>query len=60
MGLLRFTRNGSEAGLIVCLAVFSILYSILRTIFSKISGSESAKLQQVVDELARLTEGSRD
>ncbi len=59
-GLARFAKSGSEVALIVGLTVLPILYPILRTIFKKVSGSESAKLQQVVDELARLTEGSRD
>ena len=60
VGLITFAKKGSEVGLIVCLAVFPILYPILRAIFSKVSGSESAKLRQVVDGLARLTEGSGD
>ena len=59
-GLARFVKSGSEVALILGLAILPILYPILRTIYSKISGSESAKLQQVVDELARLTEGSED
>jgi hypothetical protein len=58
VGLIKFVQDGSQVGLIVCLAVLPILYPILRTILAKISGSESAKLQRVVDELARLTEGS--
>jgi hypothetical protein len=57
-GLARFAKSGSEIGLILFFAILPILYPILRTIFSKISHSESAKLQQVVDELARLTEES--
>jgi hypothetical protein len=60
VGLLRFIKDGSIPGLVVCLTVLPILYPILRTLFKKISGSESAKLQQVVDELAQLTEGSGD
>jgi hypothetical protein len=47
-----------QGAIIDILAVFPILYPILRTTFSKISASESAKLQQVVDELARITKGS--
>jgi hypothetical protein len=58
VGLIEFVQAGSQAGLIVCLAVLPILYPILRTIMSKISGSESAKLERVVDELARLPEAS--
>jgi hypothetical protein len=56
-GLARFAKSGSEVGLILFFAVLPVLYPILRTIFSKISRSESAKLQKVVDDLARLTEG---
>jgi hypothetical protein len=59
-GLARFAKSGSEIGLLLFLTVLPILYPILRTIFSRISGSEAAKLQRVVDELARLTEGSGD
>ena len=51
---------GSLVGIIFCLSALPVLYSILRTVFKKISASESAKLQQVVDQLARLTEGSGD
>ena len=57
-GFARFAKSGSEVALIVGLTVLPLLYPILRTIFKKVSGSESAKLQRVVDELARLTEGS--
>jgi len=60
VGLIKFAKDGSQMGLVVFLAVLPILYPILRTVFSKISGSESAKLERVVDELARLTEGSGD
>jgi hypothetical protein len=56
-GLVKFVQAGSLVGLIVCLAVVPVLYSILRTIFGRISESESARLQQVVEDLARLTEG---
>lgn len=60
VGLAKFIKDGSLIGLIVCLAVLPIMYPILRTVLSKISGSESAKLERVVDDLARLTEGSGD
>lgn len=58
VGLIMFAREGSLVGLIVCLSVLPILYPILRMAFGKFAGWESAKLQQVVDEVARLTEGS--
>ena len=57
IGFIKFMKDGSIPGLVVCLTVLPILYPILRTLFKKISGSESAKLEQVVDELAQLTEG---
>lgn len=60
IGLIKFAKDGSEIGLIVCLTVLPILYPIVRALFRKISVAESAKLEQVVEELARLTEGSGD
>jgi len=51
-------NSGSQVGLVIGLAILPTLYTLLRTVFKKVSNSESAKLQQVVDELARLTEGS--
>ena len=57
VGLIKFVQAGSLVGLIVCLAVVPVLYAILRTIFGKISEAESARLQRVVEDLARLTEG---
>ncbi len=56
VGLLRFAKNGTTMGLVVFFAVLPILYPILRTIFARISGSESSRLQEVVDQLARWTE----
>ena len=60
VGLTQAAEAGSLVGIIFCLSALPVLYSILRTVFKKISASESAKLQQVVDQLARLTEGSGD
>lgn len=59
-GFARFLKSGSEVAMILALVTIPILYPILRTIFSKFSKSEAAKLQRVVDDLARLTEGSGD
>jgi hypothetical protein len=58
VGLIKFVQDGSLIGLVVCLAALPILYPILRAVMNRISGSESTKLERVVDELARLTEGS--
>lgn len=60
VGLIKFIKDGSIPALVVFLTVLPLLYPILRTFFKKISGAESAKLEQVVDELALLTEGSGD
>jgi hypothetical protein len=54
IGLITFVGEGSLIGLIVALAVLPVLYTALRTIYGRVSGAESAKLQLVVDELARL------
>jgi len=59
VGLVEFAKSGSEVGLVVFFAVLPV-YAILRTIFSRVSASESAKLQRVVDELARLTGGGEE
>jgi hypothetical protein len=58
VGLIKFAKDGTLVGLIVCLVVLPVLYTVLRAIFSRISDSESLKLQRVADELARLTEKS--
>ena len=58
VGLIKFVQAGSLVGLVVCLAIIPVLYAILRTVFGRISELESARLQQVVEDLARLTEGS--
>jgi hypothetical protein len=58
LGLIKFAQDGALSGLIVCLTVLPVLYTVLRTIFSRVSDSESVKLQHVVNELARLTESS--
>lgn len=57
IGLVKFLQDGSQIGLIVFLAVFPIIYGILRRVFRGISRSEATKLQQVVDEVAALTAG---
>lgn len=51
-------ENGSLFGAIFCLSILPILYLGLRKLLRKITDSESAKLQQVVNDLARLTEES--
>jgi len=54
VGLMKFVQDGSQVGLILFLVVLPILYSILRTIFNRVTRSEATKLQRVVEELARL------
>jgi hypothetical protein len=54
IGLITFVGEGSLIGLIVALAVLPVLYTALRTIYGRVSRTESAKLQLVVNELARL------
>ena len=58
IGTIAALDAGSGVGLIVALAVFPLLYTIFRTVFRKVTDFQSAKLQRVVDELARLAEGA--
>ena len=59
-GVANLVKDGSPVALIVGLAMLPVLYPILRTVLGKISGSESAKLQRVVDELARRVEEGQE
>jgi hypothetical protein len=59
-GVAKSAQNGSQLAVILFLLVLPVLYSVLRVIFGTVSRSESAKLERVVEELARLTEGSAD
>ena len=54
IGLIKFVQDGSQVALVIGLAVLPILYPLLRSIFRRVSRSETQKLQQVVDQLARL------
>ncbi len=58
VGLVEFVRDGGVVGLVVAVAVLPILYTIMRSIFRRVSDAESAKLQRALEELARLTDGS--
>ncbi len=60
IGLLEFFKDGSEMGLVVALTVLPILYPILRTILGKLSGAETARLEQTVDGLARMMDEAED
>jgi len=60
IGLVVALKEGSELALILALVLLPILYPILRTVWNRISSSESAKLQQAVDDVAGLIEESRD
>ena len=57
IGVARFVKTGSTIGLLIALVVLAVLFPIMRTVVNRISSRESAKLQRVVDEVARLTEG---
>ncbi len=56
IGITQAAEAGSAAGAFSFLLIIPVLYLVLRTVLNKISRSESARLEQVVDELARLTE----
>lgn len=56
IGLTQAAEAESALGLVFFVTMIPLLYLVLRTILRRVTGSESAKLQQVVDELARLTD----
>jgi hypothetical protein len=58
IGFIVFMKDGSESGFVMALATLPILVPILRMVFGRMSRSEGAKLDQAVDEVARLVEGS--
>jgi len=60
VGAVTFSETGTLLGLALSLAALPVLYGISRTVFRKISASESKKLRHVVDELARFIQGSGD
>lgn len=55
VGFVEFVQNGNPIGLVLALVILPTLYLILRTIMGKAVSSESARLERVVDDLARLT-----
>ena len=55
VGFVEFVQNGNPIGLVLALVILPTLYLILRTIMGKAASSESARLERVVDDLARLT-----
>ncbi len=55
VGLTQVVQGASTIGFVLFFAILPALYLILRTLFARFSDAESAKLEQVVDELARLT-----
>ncbi len=55
-GLAKFIKSGTEFGLVLALVTLPVLWPVLRSIFRRISRSEAAKAQQMVEELANLIE----
>lgn len=60
IGLGKFFVDGALPGLVLFLVLVPTIYAVLRTILGRYVDSESAKLQKVVEDLARLTEGAGD
>ena len=57
VGFIVAADSGNPLGMLFGLSVLPALYPFLRSIFRKVTQKETAKLQQVVEELGRLTEG---
>jgi len=58
IGLTQAAEANSLIGMLLCGAAIPALFLGLRMVLRKITDSESAKLNRVVDELARLAENS--
>lgn len=58
VSLVVFLKEGSMVGLVLALVLLPILYPLLRTVWSRISNSEAAKLRRAVDDVALLLEDS--
>lgn len=54
VGIISFAKAGSIVGLMAAIVFLPILYAGLRSTFTNLTRKESAKLQQVLDDLARL------
>jgi hypothetical protein len=59
-GFITAANNGNPPGMILSLLLVPAVLAIIRTIVGKVGASESAKLQMVVDDLARLVENPGD
>jgi hypothetical protein len=58
VALMAAANNASAVGMVIGLGILPTVFASLRAFFGRISAKESVKLQRVVDELARLAEGS--
>lgn len=56
VGFASMANAGNPAGMLLSLSAIPVLYTAIRALLRKMSASESAKLQKVVDDLARLAE----
>ena len=54
IGFVQTANVGNEVGMILSVLLMPALYTILRTVFSRLGAAESRKLEQVVDEIAAL------
>lgn len=59
-GFITAANNGNPPTMILSLLMVPAVLTIIRTILGKVGASESAKLQKVVDDLARLVESPGD
>ena len=59
-GLVTFEEGGTGLGLGLFFGTLPVLYGIMRTIFSKVSGAEARKLEQAVEDVARLPKPTAD
>jgi len=58
VGFIVAAESGSPAGILLSFSALPILYGSFRALFRRFTNREATKLEQVVNDLARLTEGS--
>ncbi len=60
LGFFVAANNGNPIPMVLSLLLVPAMFAVMRTIFGKLSRSESAKIHRVVSELVPLIEGTED
>jgi hypothetical protein len=58
-GFISAADSGNPVGMLLAVLALPVLFILLRTVFGRVSSAESARLEQVVEELGRLVAETR-